>query len=48
LAVLHMENMPKMLDWCLLHRRDSSLSGVNQAFREFVLTSGQELVRCEM
>lgn len=48
LAVLHMENMPKMLDWCLLHRRDSSLSGVNQAFREFVLTSGQELVRCVM
>ena len=48
LAVLHMEDMPKMLDWCLLHRRDSSLSGVNQAFREFVLTEGPGLVQCKM
>lgn len=48
LAVLQMEDMPKMLDWCLLHRRDSSLSGVNQAFREFVLTEGAALVQCRM
>lgn len=48
LAVLQMEDMPKMLDWCLLHRRNSSLSGVNQAFREFVLTEGAALVLCKM
>ncbi|MDZ7920937.1 LysR family transcriptional regulator [Rhodoferax sp.] len=48
LAVLHMEDMPKMLDWCLLHRRDSALSGVNGAFREFVLEHGSKLVKCRM
>lgn len=48
LAVLHMEDMPKMLDWCLLHRRDSALSGVNGAFREFVLEHGSRLVQCRM
>jgi LysR family transcriptional regulator, low CO2-responsive transcriptional regulator len=48
LAVLHMEDMPKMLDWCLLHRRDSALSGVNRAFRQFVLEHGSKLVQCRM
>lgn len=48
LAVLRMDEMPKMLDWCLLHRRDSSLSGVNLAFREFVLTEGPSLVQCKI
>lgn len=48
LAVLQMDDMPKMLDWCLLHRRDSSLNGVDQAFREFVLTEGAALVQCKM
>lgn len=47
LAVLDMLDMPKMLDWCLLHRRDSSLSGVNEAFRRFVLAHGPQLVRCQ-
>lgn len=46
LAVLHLEGMPKMLDWCLLRRRDSGLSGVNEAFRRFVLQNGSALVRC--
>jgi LysR family transcriptional regulator, low CO2-responsive transcriptional regulator len=46
LAVLHMDDMPKMLDWCLLHRRDSALSGVNSAFRQFVLAEGPRLVQC--
>ena len=40
IAVLDMENMPKRLDWCLIHRRDSSLSGVSGAFRDFVLDRG--------
>jgi LysR family transcriptional regulator, low CO2-responsive transcriptional regulator len=48
LAVLHMDDMPKMLDWCLLHRRDSALSGVNGAFRQFVLEHGSQLVRCRL
>lgn len=46
LTVLDMEDMPKMLDWCLLHRRDSSLMGVSGAFRNFVLTQGPGLVQC--
>lgn len=48
LAVLHMEDMPKMLDWCLLHRRESPLGGVNGAFRDFVLEHGARLVQCRM
>lgn len=48
IAVLDMENMPKRLDWCLIHRRDSSLSGVNGAFRDFVLDRGRELVKCKL
>jgi LysR family transcriptional regulator, low CO2-responsive transcriptional regulator len=48
LAVLDMQDMPKMLDWCLLHRRDSNLLGVNGAFRELVLAQGSDLVKCRM
>jgi LysR family transcriptional regulator, low CO2-responsive transcriptional regulator len=46
LAVLDMIDMPKMLDWCLLHRRDSALAGVNEAFREFVLAHGATHTQC--
>ncbi len=48
LAVLHLEDMPKMLDWCLLHRRNSLLSGVNGAFRSFVMKQGAGLARCRI
>ncbi len=48
LAVLDMEDMPKMLDWCLLHRRDSTLVGLNGAFREFVLVNGSDLAKCRI
>jgi DNA-binding transcriptional LysR family regulator len=48
LAVLHLEDMPKMLDWCLLQRRDSTLSGVNGAFRSFVLEQGARWAECRM
>jgi DNA-binding transcriptional LysR family regulator len=48
LAVLDLQDMPKMLDWCLLHRRDSFLSGLNAAFRAFVMTHGTDLTRCRM
>jgi DNA-binding transcriptional LysR family regulator len=48
LCVLHLEDMPKMLDWCLLHRRDSFLSGVNDAFRAFVMQHGAGLAQCRI
>jgi len=48
LAVLHLEDMPKMLDWCFLHRRDALLSGVNGAFKTFVLEHGARFARCRM
>ena len=48
LAVLHLDDMPKMLDWCFLHRRDSLLAGVNGAFKDFVLTHGARFAHCRM
>ena len=48
LAVLHLDDMPKMLDWCFLHRRDALLSGVNGAFKDFVLAHGARFARCRM
>jgi LysR family transcriptional regulator, low CO2-responsive transcriptional regulator len=46
IVVLDVEGMPKMLDWCLLHRRDAPLSGVNLLFRNFVLDRGAEVTAC--
>ena len=48
MAVLDVVDMPKMLDWYLLHRRERALSGVNAAFREFVLTHAPELIHCRV
>ena len=48
MAVLHLEDMPKMLDWCFLQRRDSLLSGVNGAFKAFVLEHGARFARCRL
>jgi DNA-binding transcriptional LysR family regulator len=48
MAVLDLVGMPKLLDWCLLHRRDGALAGVNAAFREFVLEQGARLAHCEL
>jgi DNA-binding transcriptional LysR family regulator len=48
MAVLRLEDMPKMLDWCLLHRRDSILSGINEAFRKFILEHGARLAQCQV
>lgn len=47
LAVLDMEDMPKMLDWCLLQRRDSFLSRLNESFNSFVMQHGAALARCQ-
>lgn len=40
--------MPKMLDWCLPHRRDTVLSGINGLFRSFVLGQGASIVDCRL
>ncbi|RYF60179.1 MAG: LysR family transcriptional regulator [Comamonadaceae bacterium] len=48
LKVLDLQNMPKMLDWCLLHRRDAVLSGLGAAFRDFVRTDGTEFAVCRV
>ena len=48
MAVLQLEDMPKMLDWCLLQRRDTTLSGVNGAFRQFVLDQGARWAECRL
>ena len=48
MAVLQLDDMPKMLDWCLLQRRDTTLSGVNGAFRQFVLEQGARWAECRM
>ena len=46
MVVLDVVDMPKWLDWCLLHRRDSQLGGLSAAFREFVLQQGSEVAAC--
>lgn len=48
MVVLDVDGMPKMLDWCLLHRRDTALSGMSAAFREFVLAEGPRLTACRV
>jgi DNA-binding transcriptional LysR family regulator len=46
IAVLDMLDMPKYIDWCLIHRRDAVLQNVNLAFKEFVLAQGARLSAC--
>jgi len=46
MVVLDVVDMPKWLDWCLLHRRDSQLGGLSAAFREFVLQQGSTVAAC--
>ena len=46
MAVLDVVDMPKWLDWCLLHRRDSQLGGLSAAFREFVMEEGSTVAAC--
>ncbi len=48
LAVLDMQDMPKMLDWCLLRRRNASLPGLHRAFHDFVLRQGERHARCRL
>jgi LysR family transcriptional regulator, low CO2-responsive transcriptional regulator len=46
-SILDLQGMPKELDWCVLHRRDSVLSGVTASFREFVIERGAALIACK-
>jgi DNA-binding transcriptional LysR family regulator len=46
LVVLDIIDMPKTLDWCVLHRRDSALTGVNEAFHDFIVDRGADIVAC--
>ncbi len=48
MVVLDVVDMPKWLDWCLLHRRDSQLGGLSAAFCEFVREHGGALAACRM
>lgn len=46
IAVLDLADMPKYIDWCFIHRRDVTLNGVNQAFKEFVFAEGTRIAAC--
>lgn len=48
LVVLDVIGLPKMLDWCLLHRRDVVLAGINARFRDFVLEHGARIAGCRV
>ncbi|MBT0570198.1 LysR family transcriptional regulator [Curvibacter sp. CHRR-16] len=48
LAVLNLLDMPKHIDWCFIHRRDTMLTGVNQAFKQFVLDEGMRISACQI
>ena len=47
LAVLRVEGMPTLLDWCLLRRRGQQLGEVQAAFRDHVLSEGAQLIACD-
>lgn len=44
LAVLDVEGFPVMLNWYVVHRRNKRLPPVAQAFRNFLLNDGPELI----
>jgi hypothetical protein len=46
MTVLDVLDLPKHVDWCFVQRRDTVLSGVNAAFREFVIANGADWARC--
>ncbi len=48
MVVLDVVDMPKLLDWCLIHRRDTPPSGVYAAFRDFVVEHGARLTQCQV
>ena len=46
MVVLDVIDLPKHVDWCFVTRRDTVLSGVNAAFRDFVIAHGADWARC--
>lgn len=46
MTVLDVVDMPKYIDWCFVQRRDTVLSGVNAAFRDFVISQGADWALC--
>ncbi len=48
IATLDVIDMPKMLDWCLLQKRATKLTGIKALFRAFVLTHGLEAAACKL
>ena len=46
MVVLDVIDMPKHIDWCVVQRRDTVLTGVNAAFREFVFEQGAAVAAC--
>ncbi|MEX8495022.1 LysR family transcriptional regulator [Sphaerotilus sp.] len=48
MVVLDVKGMPKQIDWCFVQRRDTVLTGVNAAFRQFVFEEGAALAACRV
>jgi LysR family transcriptional regulator, low CO2-responsive transcriptional regulator len=48
IAILDVVDMPKYIDWCFIHRRDTRLTGVNQAFKQFVFDEGARIAACQV
>lgn len=46
MVVLDVIDMPKTIDWCFVQRRDTVLSGVPAAFRDFVIAEGAHWAAC--
>lgn len=47
IALLDVVDMPKYIDWCFIHRRDTVLTGVNLAFKQFVFDEGARIAACQ-
>ena len=47
-AVLDVEGMHKMLDWCVLTHRDTPLSAAQRLLRGFVLEQGAGFAACRV
>lgn len=47
-AVLDVEGLPKLLDWCVLTRRDTQLSAAQRLLRGFVLERGLRFAACRV
>lgn len=48
MAVLNVRGLPRHIDWCIVQRRDTLLSGVHAAFREFVIEDGALHAACRV